>query len=111
MRTPTGRECKYFYGDYFRGREHEECRLLDTATPRLAWKPALCANCPVPNILMANACENMVLQPSLGRSIPLFKQQVNIKTFCSKTKRSGFDAHLGCGECHVLPAIFKDNHP
>ena len=28
MRTPAGKECKYFYGNYFRGRKTEECRLL-----------------------------------------------------------------------------------
>ena len=31
MKTPAGTECKYFYGDYYRGRNHEECRLLGAA--------------------------------------------------------------------------------
>ena len=31
MRTPAGTECPYFYGDYFRGRNLEECRLLKSA--------------------------------------------------------------------------------
>ena len=33
MRTPAGKECQYFYGDYYRGRNQEECRLLSDATP------------------------------------------------------------------------------
>ncbi len=57
MKTPAGSECKYFYGDYYRGRDHEECRLLGAQ-----WKPALCRTCPVPAIEMANACEFMRLR-------------------------------------------------
>ena len=41
MRTPAGTECQYFYGDYRRGRNHEECRLLDEAVPRQQWTPDL----------------------------------------------------------------------
>jgi len=106
MRTPAGKECRYFYGDYYRGRDHEECRLLSENSPPLNWKPDLCTSCPVPGILLANACSNLVLAPSLGRPFPFTKQQVQVKTYCSKTHRSGFDAKIGCGECHPLPPEF-----
>ncbi len=106
MRTPAGKECRFFYGDYYRGRKTEECRLLSAATPPLPWKPALCFNCVVPELLMANACEHLVLQPRLKRPFPFLKQQVEVSTYCQKNGRSGFDAHIGCGECHPLPAIF-----
>lgn len=106
MRTPAGKECRYFYGDYFRGREREECRLLDSASPPLAWKPSLCFTCPVPGILRANACEQMILEPSLVRPFPFLKTAVKINTHCRKTQRSGFDPHIGCGECHSLPDAF-----
>jgi hypothetical protein len=108
MRTPAGKECRYFYGDYYRGRSHEECRLLLSATPAMSWRPALCVTCPVPGIQMANACQYMVLQPRLVRPLAIKKQRVALKTFCSKTQRSGFDPHVGCGECHKLPAIFEE---
>ena len=106
MRTPAGKECKYFYGDYFRGRDREECRLLQDATPPLDWSPELCFTCPVPDILQANACQYMRLEPSLIRPFPFVKRQVRVKTYCEKTSRKGFDPHIGCGECHVLPDVF-----
>jgi hypothetical protein len=106
MRTPTGKECRYFYGDYYRGRNQEECRLLEQAS--LPWKPALCASCPVPEILMANACPNLILEPKMQRVFPFTKQQVQVKTHCAKTLRTNFDAHIGCGDCHAFPPIFDE---
>jgi hypothetical protein len=106
MRTPAGSECRYFYGDYFRGRQHEECRLLASATPPLPWRPELCSTCPVPGILMANACPNLVLEPSLRRPFPFLKQQVQVRPYCTQSKTGGFDPYVGCGECHRLPEIF-----
>ncbi len=108
MRTPAGKECRYFYGDYYRGRKNEECRLLSSASPPQQWKPDLCTQCPVPEILLANACPNLELRPRLARPFPFLYQQVNVQPFCNQTKRTGFDPHIGCGECHPLPAIFND---
>jgi hypothetical protein len=108
MRTPAGKECRYFYGDYYRGRSNEECRLLAESTPPLPWKPELCFSCPVPGILLANACSYLVLQPRLKRGFPFLKQQVDVSSFCMKTNRADFDPHIGCGECHPLPPAFVD---
>lgn len=113
MRTPAGKECRYFYGNYFRGREEEECRLLDGASPPLRWTPDLCSSCPVPGILRANACQNMILEPKIERPFPFLKRKVSINTHCIKTMREGFDPHIGCGECHPVPPIFhrESNEP
>ena len=108
MRTPAGKECSYFYGNYFRGRNQEECRLLESASPPVAWKRELCFSCPVPNIQLANTCTYMVLIPKLVRKIPFGKQEVRVRTYCRKTERSGFDPHIGCGECHKLPIEFEE---
>lgn len=108
MRTPAGKECSFFYGDYYRGRSNEECRLLKDASPPLEWKPTFCSDCPVPDIQMANACEFMQLTPKLIRSFPFTKQRVQVNTSCVKTKLRGFDPHIGCGECHKLPPIFTE---
>ncbi len=105
MRTPAGKECLYFYGNYYRGQHHEECRLLEAANPALAWKPSLCAGCPIPGILLANACREMQLIPELRRSFPFLRQEVHVKTYCRKSQRRDFDAHIGCGECHLLPEV------
>ena len=106
MRTPAGKECQFFYGDYYRGRNHEECRLLASADPIIPWKPDLCKTCPVPDILMANACTYMILDPFIERALFIGKKHVGVKTNCSKTDRLGFDPHIGCGECHRLPDAF-----
>jgi len=106
MRTPAGKECRFFYGNYHRGREIEECRLLQDASPPLAWKAELCSTCPVPEILMNNACEHLILVPSLVRPFPFIKQGVQVKPYCLKNQRSGFDPNIGCGECHPLPPEF-----
>ena len=103
MKTPAGKECKYYYADYFRGREKEECQLLRSANPPLTWKRELCMNCPVPDILMANACQHMILTPKIVRPFPYIKHQVQINAYCAKTNRLVKEPHVGCGECHPLP--------
>lgn len=104
MRTPAGKECRYFYGDYYRGRNHEECRLLKDAG--VSWQPRLCATCPVPGILQANACEHMVLTPKVQRPFLIMPAQVQINAYCRKTRRHVDQPQIGCGECHPLPPIF-----
>jgi hypothetical protein len=105
MRTPAGKECRYFYGNYYRGANREECRLLEGVE---RWTRDLCFTCPVPDILMANACQYMMLTPKVVRKFPFTKRQVEVTTYCSKTNRSGFDPHIGCGECHTVPPEFRD---
>jgi hypothetical protein len=81
MKTPAGTECKYFYGDYYRGREHEECRLLGAT-----WTRDLCRTCPVPSIGRANACEFMVLNGEVTRPLAAaFQRRVKVTTYCEKT--------------------------
>jgi hypothetical protein len=103
MRTPAGTECKYFYGDYYRGRDHEECRLLGAT-----WRRDLCRTCPIPAIGRANACEFMHLRGEMARPLAAaFQRRVKVTAFCEKTERSGFDPHIGCGVCHPVPPIFE----
>ena len=106
MLTPAGQECKYFYGDYHRGRNHEECRLLKNATPPQEWRPVLCVTCPVPGILRANACEHMTLQGEVFRPLLILKPRVRVKAYCTKTNQVVKEPHIGCGECHKLPNVF-----
>lgn len=106
MRTPAGRECKYFYGDYYRGRSREECRLLIDTSPRDEWTRDLCNTCLVPDILIANACEHMELRAKIQRPFPFIKRQMNIEAFCRKTQKVVAEPKIGCGECHSLPPIF-----
>lgn len=106
MRTPSGIDCTYFYGDYFRGRTVEECRLLKSAGQD--WSPDLCKTCPVPGIIRANACEYQQLKPGVARPFSaMFMRRVQIAAYCAKTKRNVKEPHVGCGECHPIPPIFE----
>jgi hypothetical protein len=106
MRTPAGKECKFFYGDYYRGRNVEECRLLKAHN--LRWSPDLCGTCPVPGIQLANACEFLQLRPVVTRPLAgLFQRRVQISATCEKTHRDVAEPQIGCGECHGLPFHFE----
>ena len=99
MRTPAGTVCRFYYEDFNRGRDIQECRLLARSAGPLAWMPDLCATCPVPQIGMANACLNMVLEARVGRRWLLLKQ-VKVQAYCTRTRQQVDDPYVGCGHCH-----------
>ena len=104
MRTPAGIECKYFYGDYYRGRSVEECRLLQASGQR--WSPDLCKTCPVPAISRDNSCEHMVLKAEVSNNLFGLIRKVKISAYCNHTQSVVVDPHIGCGQCHPLPFEF-----
>jgi hypothetical protein len=108
MRTPAGVECRYFYGDYYSGNNHKECRLIGNVPPPGNWKPVLCTTCPVPGILRANACEFLTLEASVKRTLGLFRKRVEVSAYCEKSNQKVDEPQIGCGICHPLPpAITK----
>jgi hypothetical protein len=100
MKTPYGKECKYFYGDYYRGRNLQECRLIQMNPTSEPWKPALCQNCPVPDILLANACPNLALHARVGRTLFGLVQQVQVQAACREDRVDVKNPKVGCGHCH-----------
>jgi hypothetical protein len=98
MRTSYGQECGYYYEDFARGRSLQECRLLG---PQGGWQPVLCKTCPVPGIQRDNACPAMALRGKASAGIFGFGRRVEVSAYCRRTNRSGFDPHIGCGECHL----------
>ena len=106
MRTPAGFDCKYFYGDYFRGRSVEECRLLQASGQK--WTPDLCKTCPAPEISRANACEFLQLHATVERPFSAaFMRRVHITAHCEKSHRDVREPQVGCGECQPIPPIFE----
>ncbi len=99
MRTPAGVECRFYYADYYRSRSHQECRLLARSHALADWTPGLCQNCPVPAILRANACPNMILEARVRRRFGLFRRVV-VEAFCTLTKDKVAEPMVGCGHCH-----------
>jgi len=105
MRTPAGKECRYFYGNYFRGRQSEECRLLQASGQR--WSRDLCTSCPVPDVLRANACEFLRFEAAVGRPVSAgLQRRVRLTARCEKVGRLVAEPEIGCGECHPLPPEF-----
>lgn len=100
MITPAGTECRYYYADYYRGREREECRLLDQNPDSEPWRPELCKSCPVPGILRANACPNLVLEGRVEKAFLGLRRQVKLSAVCSKYVVEVPKPHIGCGHCH-----------
>lgn len=99
MRTPAGTECKFYYEDFHRGRSKQECRLIQRNPASEAWRPNLCKTCPVPAILRANACPNMVLEAQVGRRWGLLRQ-VKAQAVCLLVMEKVVEPMVGCGHCH-----------
>ena len=108
MRTPAGKECSFFYGNYFRGRHDEECQLIGINPPPKHWTPELCKTCPVPGIQRANACPNMVMDGEITSLLGL-RRRVKVTAYCNKTKQIVKEPHVGCGQCHPVPPVFLES--
>lgn len=100
MRTPAGTECRYYFEDYFRGRERRECRLLPAAAAQ-KWRPELCGRCPVPRILLANACPNLILAASVRTTWLGLGRRMEITARCRKSGDAVREPEIGCGQCHL----------
>lgn len=102
MRTPYGKECKFYYADYFRGRRTQECRLIQANPDSEAWKSALCQTCPVPDILLTNACPNLALHARVRKTMFGLLQQVEVQAACREYRVSIDKPKVGCGHCHEI---------
>jgi hypothetical protein len=107
MKVPTtGKECPYFYGDYHRGRNHEECRLLEQSdTP---WEMKYCESCPVPDIVLANGCPNMILSGEISAGFLGIGRKVKVTAYCTKSHQEVEDPYVGCDQCHPILNLFKE---
>ena len=108
MKTPAGKECKFFFGDYHRGRNIEACRLIEKNQDSEPWKPTYCHSCPVPDILRQNDCDHLVLDGSIKKGFLGFGGGVKVEGWCSKHFTQVDKPEVGCGHCHEEqgPSIF-----
>ena len=100
MRTPYGAECQFYYEDFARGRNRQECRLVQGRPSGNDWTPGLCKTCPVPAILRANACPNMVLEGAVKKRFLGLSRNLAVTAFCTKAKQDVAEPQVGCGQCH-----------
>lgn len=99
MRTPAGKECPYYYADFHRGRNTQECRLVEANPDSAAWRPKDCESCPVPEILQANASENMRLKLTIRSALLGFVRQKKVEAWCEKHEIPIENPYVGCPKC------------
>jgi hypothetical protein len=104
MLTPAGKECRYYYADFHRGASTERCRLIERSRESLPWRPELCAACPVPDILRANACPNLVLDAQVVKGFLGLSQRVEVTGWCKEYFLDMKQPAVGCGHCHEAEA-------
>lgn len=101
MKTPSGKECRFYYEDYFRGREKQECRLLLKNPSGGRWKPNHCSTCPVTEILRQNACPTLLLEGRIEKTLFGLREQVKVYAVCTQKMVEVENPAVGCGECHT----------
>ena len=109
MRTPAGKGCSFYYEDFNRGRNIQECRLIERNRESPPWTPGLCQTCPVPDILQANACPNLMLDGQVAKRLFGLSQQVEVSGWCKEYFLEVEQPAVGCGHCHEFrdgPSIF-----
>lgn len=111
MRTPAGQECPHYFEDFHRGRQVQECRLIEATPGGGNWAPDLCSKCPVPGIARANACPNLVLEAQVRSGfLGLVGRRVEVRASCLYTAGPVDEPHIGCGHCHEafdLPPVIE----
>ncbi len=101
MKTPDGKECKYYFADYFRGRSTQDCRLIAANPASESWKPALCQGCPVPDILEANGSVNLGLKARVVKGMLGLVQKVEVTAYCREHHVAIPDPKKGCDLCRL----------
>ena len=109
MQTPAAKECHYYYEDFHRGSNTQTCRLIERNRESPPWTPGLCQTCPVPDILQANACPNLMLDGQVAKRLFGLSQQVEVSGWCKEYFLEVEQPAVGCGHCHEFrdgPSIF-----
>ncbi len=76
--------CRYFHGDYFRGKNVEACRLLEANPDNpIPWKRKHCDGCPVPEVIIGSNCRTLELEGTVKRQF--LRERVEI-TFAVCTR-------------------------
>ena len=95
---PQPVNCRYFYGDYYRGNKRETCRLLE-ASPRneRPWKRKLCNSCPVPDLLLTSNCPSLLLEVEVKKRF--LSERVEVAFSVCNEHLIELDDPLFCPQC------------
>jgi hypothetical protein len=100
MRAPDGRECSFYYEDFYRGADLQECRA--PKDPRSdGWTTDICARCAVPDILLANGSPWLELTIRIKRR-KILGTNVTVTARCTRHDLVLDDPIIGC------PRDFED---
>lgn len=99
MKTITGKECRFYYEDFNRGRSKQECRLILPRRGPTGWRPSDCKKCSAPNILWANASENLELRAVVENGFLGIGRHVAVRARCRKHEVEVPDPYSGCSRC------------
>jgi hypothetical protein len=99
MRTPAGKDCRFYYADFARGRNVQECRLIKSNPDSLPWQPKYCFQCPVPDILNANASRDMELTLTVEPVFIGLGRRLKVTAYCLKHRIPIEDPYVGCPKC------------
>jgi len=99
MRTPDGKDCNFYYEDFHRGRDKQECRA-HKAPQSAGWQPKDCEKCPVPAILKANASPHLELEIHIRRGFLGFGNKTTVNAWCKRHDVTIPDPHVGCPKCN-----------
>lgn len=101
MRTPASKECAHYHEDFHRGRNVQECRLVNQNPESLRWKSSDCKLCPIPDILNANASSNLELTLTIKPKFIGLGRQIEVKASCVKHRIPIGDPYVGCPKCNA----------
>ena len=96
MRTPAGKECRYYFQDFHRGRNIQQCRLIRENPESESWKAVDCARCQVPNILNANASPELRLQLGVRSALLGMRRVLELRAWCRDKEIPVAVAYTGC---------------
>lgn len=97
MSAPKPVNCRYYFADYHRGREIEECRLIKRNPDSRPWRRSLCDSCPVPDILLSTNCQEIALEATVKRRFGLL-DRVEVYAVCARHYLE-LDDPLYCPQC------------
>lgn len=100
MRTPSGKLCKYYYADFHRGRNVQECRSVKQNADSLRWQPSDCHKCPVPEILNANASSALELKVTISSRLLGILRNIEVVASCNKHQCIVPNPYIGCEPCN-----------
>lgn len=65
----------------------------------MRWKPVDCSNCPVPEILQANASKDMELTLTIKPRLLGLGRKVEVEAYCLRHRIRIEDPYVGCPQC------------